>query len=202
MIPEIEFQVDCGEVLEGHRLRATGQQVDGMSDDAVHADYSDHRPSKPVHPMVSLTYATVPALDPDAFRGRDVDAEVHIDPPADPACWAPVTSGGGERSPSGTTARIAAGRWPLARASSAGVHEEDFGVAFVQAVQHPAWAPLTATEQPLHGGVRQVRGRERLRRVSPLEVFQQPGTDVASTHRAGDVQEAEERYIEKPRCHD
>lgn len=99
MIPEfeIEFEIDCGEVLEGHRLLATGLRVDGRSDDAVHADYSEHTPGKPAFPMVSLTYVIVPALEPATLRGRDIDAEVRIEPAADPTWWEPVTSWGGER---------------------------------------------------------------------------------------------------------
>lgn len=100
MFPGLAFEVDCGEVLAGHRLLATGLRVDGMSDDAVHADYSDHRPGKPAHTMVSLTYVIAPALDPAGVRGRDVDAEVRIEPPADPTWWEPVTSGAGERDAS------------------------------------------------------------------------------------------------------
>ena len=45
------FEIDCGEVLEGHRLLATGLRVDGMSDDDDHADYSEHSPGKPVYPI-------------------------------------------------------------------------------------------------------------------------------------------------------
>lgn len=92
-----EFEVDCGEVLGGHRLLATGLRLDGTSDDAVHADYSEHRPDKPVHPMMSLTYVIVPGLDSTTLRGREVDAEIHIEPPADPAWWHPDRSWGAER---------------------------------------------------------------------------------------------------------
>ena len=95
MIPG--FEIDCGEVLEGHRLLATGLRVDGMSDDHALAEYSEHSPGEPVHPMVSLTYVIVPGLGATPTRGRDVDAEVRIEPPADPSWWATVTSWGGER---------------------------------------------------------------------------------------------------------
>lgn len=91
------FEIDCGEVLEGHRLLATGLRVDGMSDDDDHADYSEHSPGKPVYPMVSLKYVIVPGLNSTTVRGRDVDAVVRIEPPADPSWWAPVSSWGGER---------------------------------------------------------------------------------------------------------
>ncbi|WP_127481169.1 hypothetical protein [Nocardioides pantholopis] len=97
MIRSSIFEVDCGEVLSGRRLYATGLRVDGTSDDVVHADYSGHVDGKPVHPMVSLTYRIEPALPHLASTGRDIDAEIRVEPPADPTWWPPIHSPGGER---------------------------------------------------------------------------------------------------------
>lgn len=91
------FEVDCGDVLSGHRLVVTGLRVDGTSDDPVHADYSQHREGKPVHPMVSLTYRIEPVLPFLVPTGRDLDARIRLDPPADPTWWPPVISPGAER---------------------------------------------------------------------------------------------------------
>jgi vacuolar-type H+-ATPase subunit B/Vma2 len=44
------FDLDCGDLLGGRRLVATGIRVDGTSDDDVHADYSGHVEGKPVCP--------------------------------------------------------------------------------------------------------------------------------------------------------
>ena len=90
------FDVDCGDVLPGHRLVATGLRIDGSSDDDNHADYSEHRSGKPVHAMASLTYVVTPALPAD-LGGRDVDVRVRLTPPADADFWPAVTSPGGER---------------------------------------------------------------------------------------------------------
>ncbi len=97
MILSTTFEIDCGEVLAGHHLVATGLRVDGMSDDAVHADYSQHREGKPVHPMVSLTYRITPEIRTADLAGRDVDAAIRLEPPADPDHWPSVMSTGGER---------------------------------------------------------------------------------------------------------
>ena len=52
----VAFDVDCGEVLAGHRFLARGLRDDGYSDDQLLSDYSEHVPGKPVHRMVALTY--------------------------------------------------------------------------------------------------------------------------------------------------
>lgn len=92
----IVFGVDCGDVLLGHRLTATGLRRDGLSNDGVHADYAGHTPGRPVHPMASLTYRITPVLvEGDSWR--DVDATVSLDPPADPTIWDEVHVPGGER---------------------------------------------------------------------------------------------------------
>lgn len=96
MLPE--FNVHCGQVLRGHDLHLTGLRVDGTSDDSMHADYSEHQPGKPVHPMVSLTYIFTPGLASDDLPdGRGIDVEVTLEPPAEPAFWPSVMQGGGER---------------------------------------------------------------------------------------------------------
>ena len=96
MLPE--FNVHCGPVLRGHELHLTGLRVDGTSDDSIHADYSEHRSGKPVHPMVSLTYTLTPGLASDDLPdGREIDVEVTLDPPAEPAFWPSVMREGGER---------------------------------------------------------------------------------------------------------
>jgi hypothetical protein len=95
MLP-MTFDLDCGEALGGRRLIATGLRVDGMSDDKIHADYSEHVEGKPVHTMVSLTYRVRPAL-PQNGIGRDIYATVRLDPPADPAFWDEVLAPGAER---------------------------------------------------------------------------------------------------------
>lgn len=96
MIPLI-FEVDCGEVLPGHRMLATGLRNDGVSDDDLHADYSAHTADRPVHAMASLTYVITPTL-PESESRRDVDATVRLDPPPDPRFWDPVLVPGAERS--------------------------------------------------------------------------------------------------------
>lgn len=108
------FDVDCGDVLPGHRLFATGLRVDGRSDDDDHAGYSEHRSGKPVHAMASLTYVITPALPTD-LGGRDIDVRVRLTPPADTAFWPPVMSTGGEREeiPGATRTRGAFGPFIL-----------------------------------------------------------------------------------------
>ena len=94
----LTFSVDCGEVLGGRVLRLTGLRTDGRSDDVVHADHSEHRPGKPVHLMVALTYELRPGLTHDApVDGRDVDASIRLRPPADPRHWPAVLREGEER---------------------------------------------------------------------------------------------------------
>lgn len=90
------FDLPCGEALGGRRLTSTGLRLDGTSDDAVHADYSEHTDGKPVHPMMSLTYRLEPAL-PEYDDGRALYATVRLDPPADPAYWDEVLKPGAER---------------------------------------------------------------------------------------------------------
>jgi hypothetical protein len=94
----VAFDVDCGEVLAGHRFLAKGLRHDGNSDDRTLSDYSEHVPGKPVHRMVSLTYSLVPGLPEDELRGRsDVDARISLEPPADPDYWDAVLNVGGEQ---------------------------------------------------------------------------------------------------------
>lgn len=96
MLPK--FNIHCGPVLRGHELHLTGLRVDGTSDDSIHADYSEHRSGKPVHSMVSLTYTLTPGLASDDLPdGREIDVEVTLDPPAEPAFWPSAMRGGGER---------------------------------------------------------------------------------------------------------
>jgi hypothetical protein len=94
---QFSFHVDCGEAWTGHQLTATGLRLDGVSDDAIHADYSEHHAGGPIHPMTSLTYRVTPALHRSDLAGREVDAEIRLDPPADPNHWPSVMSVGGER---------------------------------------------------------------------------------------------------------
>jgi hypothetical protein len=94
----VAFDVDCGEVLAGHRFVARGLRYDGYSDDRMLSDYSEHVPGKPVHRMVSLTYALAPGLRTEEQEaGPFVDARVAVEPPADPKYWGAVLSVGGEQ---------------------------------------------------------------------------------------------------------
>ncbi len=96
----VAFDVDCGEFLAGHRFLARGLRADGYSDDIVHRDYSEHVAGKPVHRMVSLTYALVPGLTADEQgSGPGVDADVVLEPPADPHYWGAILTVGGEQQP-------------------------------------------------------------------------------------------------------
>ena len=91
----LPINVHCGPVLRGHELHLAGLRVDGTSDDSIHADYSEHRSGKPVHPMVSLTYTLTPGLASDDLPdGREIDVEVTLDPPAEPAFSALCHAGG------------------------------------------------------------------------------------------------------------
>lgn len=110
MIP-MSFHLDCGEVLAGHRLIATGIRVDGLSNDRAHADYSEHAEGKPVHSMVSLTYRITPALPENDGGRRDIYATVRLDPPADPSFWDEVFAPGAERdvTPDATNTEAAVG---------------------------------------------------------------------------------------------
>jgi hypothetical protein len=93
----VAFEIDCGEVLAGHRFLAKGLRYDGNSDDRVLSDYSEHAPGKPVHRMVSLTYSLVPGLSIDELRaGLSIDARITLEPPADSDYWDAVLSPGGE----------------------------------------------------------------------------------------------------------
>ncbi len=92
----LTFNLDCGEALDGRHLIATGLRLDGTSDDDMHAHYCEHTESKPVHPMVSLTYQLTPALPEDGLD-RDIYATVQLDPPADPAFWDEILAPGAER---------------------------------------------------------------------------------------------------------
>jgi hypothetical protein len=111
MVP-IMFDLDCGDVLGGHRLIATGIRVDGASDDRFHADYSEHVEGKPVCPMVSLTYRITPAL-PEPGDGRDIYATVRLDPAPDPAFWHHDLAPGAERVPGVTSTEAAVGPFAL-----------------------------------------------------------------------------------------
>lgn len=64
------------------------------------ANYSGHRPGKPVEPMVSVEYAIVPGIntDDELPLGYDIDATVSLDPPADAQIWGDPLTMGGERS--------------------------------------------------------------------------------------------------------
>ena len=94
----IPCDVDCGEVLPGHRLVVRGLRHDGHSDDAVNGDYMGHYEGKPAHRVVSLVYALVPGLSEQEHQGNlDIDATVVLDPQPDPAVWGSVLTMGGER---------------------------------------------------------------------------------------------------------
>ncbi len=91
--------VDCGQWSPGHRLVIRGLREDGCSDSSMLADYSGHRPGKPVEPMVSVVYAIVPGLTADELSsGHDMDPNVALDPPADAQHWGDPITMGGERS--------------------------------------------------------------------------------------------------------
>lgn len=92
------FNIDCGEVLPGHRLVTQGLREDGYSNDGRNGDYMDHHEGKPVHPVASLTYALVPGLTrEEQDNSRDIDASAVLDPPLDPDEWGTVITMGGER---------------------------------------------------------------------------------------------------------
>lgn len=95
----LSCNVDCGDVLPGHRLVAKGLRDDGYSNDSLNGDYMEHYEGKPVHRVASLVYALIPGLSqPDrGSNGLDVDARVVIDPPPDPAVWGSVLTMGAER---------------------------------------------------------------------------------------------------------
>lgn len=98
---DLEFpDVDCGQWSPGHRLVIRGLRADGSSDSSMLADYSGHRPGKPVEPMVSVEYAIVPGIttDDELHVGHDMDATVSLDPPADAQLWGDPITMGGERS--------------------------------------------------------------------------------------------------------
>jgi hypothetical protein len=111
MVP-MSFDLDCGEAFGGRRLIATGLRLDGLSDDHIHADYSEHVDGKPVYPMVSLTYRITPAL-PAASNARDIYATVRLDPPADPAFWEEILAPGAERDATPGAASTAAAIGPF-----------------------------------------------------------------------------------------
>ncbi len=106
------FDLDCGDVLGGRRLIATGIRVDGTSGDRVHADYSEHVEGKPVCPMVSLTYRITPAL-PEPGDGRDIYATVRFDPAPDPTFWDQDLAPGAEQVPGATSTEAAVGPFAL-----------------------------------------------------------------------------------------
>ena len=95
----LSCNVDCGEVLPGHRLLARGLRDDGYSDDSPNGDYTGHFEGEPVHRMGSLSYAFVPGLSQPECGGSglDVDADVALDPPPDPAVWGSALIMGAER---------------------------------------------------------------------------------------------------------
>ena len=94
-----DCNVDCGEVLPGHRLVVRGLRDDGRSDDSLHGDYMGHSEGKPVHRVVSLVYALVPGLaEPEPGSDTlDVDVTVVLDPAPDPEVWGSPLTMGGER---------------------------------------------------------------------------------------------------------
>lgn len=106
------FHLDCGEAVGGRRITATGLRVDGMSDDAIHADYSEHAEGRPVYAMVALTYRITPALAQDGNR-RDICATVRLDPPADPAYWDEVLAPGAEAETTSEATEAAVGPFVL-----------------------------------------------------------------------------------------
>lgn len=91
--------VDCGEVLPGHRLIARGLRDDGYSNDSFNGDYMGHYEGKPVHRVVSVVYAFTPGLPPprEHCDYLDIDAMVVLDPSPDPAVSGLVLTMGGER---------------------------------------------------------------------------------------------------------
>lgn len=77
----MSIALDCGELLPGHCFIITGLRRDGLSDDAMHADLSGHRPGDRSEPMVSVTYDLVPGLSEDEMHaGVHVDATVELRP--------------------------------------------------------------------------------------------------------------------------
>lgn len=95
----LTFNVDCGEVLPGHRLITTGLRDDGLSNDSMNADYMHHYKGKSVHRVASLTYELVPGLDQPEHEGSvDVDVSVVLEPPPNPDEWGSVLTMGGERA--------------------------------------------------------------------------------------------------------
>jgi hypothetical protein len=95
----VSCDVDCGEVMPGHRLVVRGVRHDGYSNDELHGDYTGHYEGKPVHPVASLVYVLVPGLTEQEFRdsGPDIDVTVELAPAPDPALWGSVLSMGSER---------------------------------------------------------------------------------------------------------
>lgn len=77
----MQLALDCGELLPGHRFIITGLRQDGLSDDRMHVDLSNHRPGDRRDPMVSVTYELVPGLAGDEIHaGLYVDATVELNP--------------------------------------------------------------------------------------------------------------------------
>lgn len=94
----VPLDVDCGEVLPGHRLVVRGLRADGYSDDADKSDYMGHYEGKPAHRVVSLVHAFVPGFSVEEHQGGlDIDVTVTLDPQPDPAVWGSVLTMGGER---------------------------------------------------------------------------------------------------------
>ena len=94
----IPCNVDCGDVLPGHRLVVRGLRHDGYSNDDLNGEYMGHYEGKPVHRVVSLVYALVPGLSEQEHSGSlDIDMTVALDPQPDPAVWGAVLTMGSER---------------------------------------------------------------------------------------------------------
>lgn len=94
----VPLDVDCGEVLPGHRLVVRGLRDAGCSDDATNGDCMDHYEGKPVHRVASLVYALVPGLSLEEHQGHlDIDVRVTLDPQPDPVVWGSALTMGGER---------------------------------------------------------------------------------------------------------
>src|SRR3954453_3483540 len=112
----IAFDVDCGELIPGHRFIARGLVDDGRSaDDLTSGDQTRHQELQ----MVSLAYELVPGVTAaEAAEGAGADFGVEATYATDvPLSW---TTGGGGFGPGsideyagGASTGGASGPWPL-----------------------------------------------------------------------------------------
>jgi len=111
----ISFDVDCGELIPGHRFIARGLVDEGRSaDDLTSGDQTSHQELQ----MVSLAYELVPGVTADAAEGAGAKFVVEATYATDVAL--PWTTGGSGFGPGsidvyagGASTGGASGPWPL-----------------------------------------------------------------------------------------